>query len=94
MLKHIVMFKRKPEVSKAEFDEVLARFEFLADEISEISSWWFRIPQEPTAPYQAGFVSEFKDEAALEAYQIHPAHQKLASAAGTVATAAVFDAWD
>ena len=56
MLKHIVMFQRKPEVSKAEFDAVIARFEFLADEISEISSWWFRIPEETNSPVP-GWVS-------------------------------------
>ena len=94
MLKHIVLFQKKPEVEKAQFDEVIARFANLADEISDISSWWFRIPADPTTAYQAGFVSEFENEAALDAYQVHPAHQELAAAAGKVATVAVFDAWD
>ena len=94
MLKHIVLFKKKPEVSKADFDRVIGKFADLHLEISEISSWWFRLPENPGAPYEAGFVSEFESEEALQAYVVHPAHEKLAAEAGEVATAAVFDAFD
>ncbi|MDA8911201.1 Dabb family protein [bacterium] len=93
MLKHVVLFKKKPEVSKADFDLVISKFSTLHEEISEISSWWFRLPENPGSPYEGGIVSEFESEAALQAYVVHPAHEKLAAEAGTVATAAVFDAW-
>jgi hypothetical protein len=94
MLKHLVLFKRNVGVKKPEFDAAIERFAGLSDEIPEIAAWWFRLPANASSEYEAGFISEFHSEADLEAYQVHPAHQELAAAAGTVATTAVFDSWD
>jgi len=94
MLKHIVLFKRHEGVEKAEFDRVINKFSGLSESIPVIAGWWFRIPEGADSSHEAGFVSEFASEEDLAAYQVHPAHEEVAEAAGAVASAAVFDAWD
>ena len=94
MLKHIVLFKRHEGVEKAEFDSVINKFADLPASIPVIAGWWFRLPEGAETGYEAGFVSEFASDEDLTAYQVHPAHEELAKAAGAVASAAVFDAWD
>lgn len=94
MFKHIVLFKRHQGVEKSEFDRVIQKFAELPASIPEIAGWWFRLPESTDTTYEAGFVSEFKNEQDLAAYQVHPAHEALAKEAGTVASAAVFDSWD
>lgn len=79
MLTHIVIWKYRAEVSKAEREEHLSRLRSLPPLIPEVLSFSvgtdvLRLPRS----YDTGLVSTFRDRAALEAYTVHPAHLAVA----------------
>ncbi|MGY2489206.1 Dabb family protein [Cupriavidus sp. CP313] len=80
MLRHIVLFRRKPEV-KQELDTetaLAARMAALGAQIPAISAWTFR-KNEMDRPICWDYVleSEVADAEALNAYLFHPLHQAL-----------------
>jgi hypothetical protein len=79
MLTHIVIWKYRDDVSQKTRDAHLAALRRLPALIPEIVSFnaGFDVLKLPRS-YHTGLVSTFADEAALEAYTMHPEHQKVA----------------
>jgi Stress responsive A/B Barrel Domain len=80
MLTHIVVWKYKPETEPAIRQDHIAQLQRLAGIITEVVSLTvgadvLRLPRS----YHTGLVATFRDRAALEAYTVHPEHEKVAS---------------
>lgn len=84
MIKHIVMWTiREGETPRAKVErmaEVKARLNSLPEEISEIDGMevYFNAPSASPDNYDVLLIATFRSWADLEAYQIHPAHVKVA----------------
>lgn len=80
MMKHIVMFRRRPEVAKQETLErsLIARMRTLAREIDFVRGWRVSA-NELDRPICWDYVLEstFDDADAVARYLPHPAHQAL-----------------
>lgn len=78
MLTHIVLFKFKPEITPEQADRVEAGLKGLPALIGEIRE--FRVGRDVIGSersYDLGLVSAFDDLAAMQRYQVHPAHQEV-----------------
>jgi hypothetical protein len=78
MLTHIVVWKYKAEVDEGQRREHVERLSGLAGVVPEIQSFAvgsdvLHLPRS----YHTGLVATFRDRAALEAYDAHPAHQAV-----------------
>ena len=85
MLTHIVIWKYRPEVTRAEREEHVARLRQLPSFIPLIESFSvgsdvLRLPRS----YDTGLVATFRDRAALEAYTVHPEHILVANMGRTI----------
>ena len=80
MLTHIVVWKYKPEIEQAIREEHVTQLNRLAGIIAEVEtlSVGFDVLRLPRS-YDTGLVATFRDRAALEAYTVHPEHEKVAS---------------
>jgi len=80
MLTHIVVWKYKPETELAIREEHVAQLRRLRGVIPELESLSvdFDILGLPRS-YDSGLVATFRDRAALDAYTVHPDHEKVAS---------------
>lgn len=80
MMRHIVLFRRRPEVAKdAALEQALtARMAALGKDIPPIKAWVFRA-NEVQRPICWDYVleSEVEDAQALNEYLFHPLHQAL-----------------
>ena len=80
MIRHIVLIRFKPEISDAEiaaiFDELYAIKDKLPGVLS-ITSGKSESPEQMERGYMHGFVVDFVDWDALQAYQDHPDHKLL-----------------
>ena len=80
MIRHIVFIRFKPEISDAEiaaiFDELYAIKDKLPGVLS-ITSGKSESPEQMERGYMHGFVVDFVDWDALQAYQDHPDHKIL-----------------
>jgi heme-degrading monooxygenase HmoA len=78
VIKHVVLLTWNEDVSQEQIDTVTAEFRALGDEIEEVAGYEFgqdaRI-YKGNADY--ALVAEFKNEADLKAYVVHPRHQEL-----------------
>lgn len=74
MIKHIVLWVMKPEVTSAQKQEMKKRLEALAGRIPELRKIEVGID---AAAGTMALYSEFKSEDDLIAYQIHPDHQAV-----------------
>ena len=80
MITHIVCWKYKPETSPEEREDHIARLRALPDVIPDIES--FAVGSDILhleRSFDTGLVAVYPDMAALEAYTVHPAHQKVAA---------------
>ncbi|HMS42997.1 MAG TPA: Dabb family protein [Pyrinomonadaceae bacterium] len=80
MLTHIVCWKYKAETTAEMREEHLAKLRDLPNLIENIIS--FNVGKDILhldRSFDTGLTSTFADEAALEAYTIHPEHQKVAA---------------
>jgi hypothetical protein len=80
MLTHIVVWKYKQEIEPVIREEHIAQLKKLANIIAEVDSLSvgpdvLRLPRS----YDTGLVATFRNRAALEAYTVHPEHEKVAS---------------
>ena len=76
MLKHVVLFKFKPETTEDDIDILATGLGALPEIITEIREFVFgRDVVRSERSYDFGLVSSFDDRAALNAYAIHPDHQ-------------------
>lgn len=97
VLRHVVLFKFKAEVTKEQVDEVVAAFGALPGKIPEIVDfeWGTDVSVENKSEgLTHGFVVTFKDEKGREIYLPHPAHQEFVKLVGPrVEKVVVFDFW-
>ena len=80
MLTHIVCWKYKPETDPATRDKHLAALRALPDIIPNIVS--FNVGSDILhleRSFDTGLVAVYPDRAALDAYTVHPEHQKVAA---------------
>ena len=78
MITHIVCWKYKPETSAEQRAEHVAKLKALADVIPNIES--FSVGMDILLlerSFNKGLVALYGDRAALNAYTVHPEHQKV-----------------
>jgi hypothetical protein len=88
MIRHIVLIRFQSEVSEARIAELFAELHQIRDKVPgtlAITSGKSESPEQIERGYMHGFVVDFADWAALQAYQDHPDHKRLG--AGLVAAA-------
>ncbi|WP_425613490.1 Dabb family protein [Anatilimnocola sp. NA78] len=77
VLRHIVMYKFKPEMSAAQIQEVVDTFAALPKKIDEIVDFEMGTnvsPEGKSEGFTHCFVVSFRDEAGRDEYLKHPAH--------------------
>ena len=79
MLKHVVLFKFKPESTEAQRQELVAALNGLARTIPEVKTLktFLKAPGAAERCYHLGLFSEFADLEALDRYIVHPEHRKV-----------------
>ena len=88
MIRHIVLFRLAADDDTQRRDDahgIAERLEALETEIAGIES--IRVDRDlglVSGHWDVALVSEHHDNAALEAYQVHPAHVEVATWIGTV----------
>lgn len=78
MLVHVVLFKFKPETTTEQAAELETRLKQLPGLIGEIRE--FRVGRDVVRSersHDLALVSGFDDLAAMQRYQVHPAHQEV-----------------
>jgi lysophospholipase L1-like esterase len=97
LLRHVVIFKFKDEVTKEQVQEVVDAFASLPSKISEIHEfeWGTDVSVENLANgFTHCFLVTFRDEASRAAYLPHPAHQDFVKLVGPrVDKVLVVDYW-
>ncbi|MCM1007133.1 MAG: Dabb family protein [Ruminococcus flavefaciens] len=91
MIKHIVMFKLKEADGKTEYEnafEAQKRFDNVIAEVKELKKGEVVINSKdaPDNNYTIALICEFDGIAALNAYQVHPAHVEFGKFIATVKT--------
>ncbi|NLL76763.1 MAG: Dabb family protein [Clostridiales bacterium] len=88
MIHHLVFWNLKEELSESERKEaaltVKRQLEAVKSEVAGILSLEVKINELPSSNRDIALISAFESEAALNAYQKHPAHVKAASYVGSV----------
>jgi quinol monooxygenase YgiN len=90
MLTHVVLFKFKPATSAADADRLEAELKGLPAVIPEIRE--FRVGRDVVRSersHDLALVSAFEDLAAMQRYQIHPAHQAVVALVKTLCAGVV-----
>jgi hypothetical protein len=85
MLIHVVLFKFKPDTTAAQAAQLEARLKGLPALIAEIRE--FRVGTDVVRSersYDLALVSGFDDLAAMQRYQVHPAHQEVVALVKTL----------
>lgn len=78
MFEHIVLFKPKPSTTPEEENELIKQLLDLPNHIPEIMDLSAgRTVTDRAQGYTIGLVVRFHSQAGLEAYQPHPAHQRV-----------------
>lgn len=78
MLTHVVLFKFKAETTAMQADQLEARLKGLPAVIGDIRE--FRVGRDVVRSersYDLALISAFDDLAAMQRYQVHPAHQEV-----------------
>lgn len=80
MIRHIVLITFKPEISEAQVNALFAELESIKAQLPglvAISSGRSESPEKMERGYMHGFVADFADWDALQAYQDNADHQAL-----------------
>ncbi|MEM6823835.1 MAG: Dabb family protein [Pseudomonadota bacterium] len=99
MIRHIVLIRFNTELAQAEIDSIfsdLDKIKSKLDGVLSITSGKSESPENIERGFLHGFVADFKDWDALQAYQDHPDHKALgarlvANAVGGLDGILVFD---
>lgn len=99
MIRHIVLVKFRPEVREAHIDALFDELNDIRtkiDGVLSITAGRSESPEKIERGYMHGFVVDFTDWDALQAYQDHPDHKALgaklvAGAVGGIDGILVFD---
>jgi len=90
MLKHVVLFKFKSDISEADIDQLVDGLAALPDQIPEIREFVFgRDIIGSERSYDFALVSMFDDLAAMQSYQVHAEHQKVIAHVKAICTSIV-----
>jgi len=79
-LRHVVLFKFKPEADQARVDAIVKAFGELPSQISEIQEYEWgtnNSPENLNKELTHCFLVTFKSEADRDAYLVHPVHKKF-----------------
>ncbi|WP_425613990.1 GDSL-type esterase/lipase family protein [Anatilimnocola sp. NA78] len=97
LLRHVVLFKFKPEVTKEQVQEVVDAFAALAKKIAEIKDYEAGTDvsvEGKSEGFTHGFVVTFADEKGRATYLPHPAHDEFVKLVGPrIDKVLVFDYW-
>ncbi|WP_424930232.1 Dabb family protein [Amaricoccus tamworthensis] len=80
MIRHIVLIRFKPELEDSEIADIWTQLHAIRSEVPgvlSITSGKSESPEKIERGYMHGFVVDFTDWDALEAYQVHPDHKRL-----------------
>ena len=78
MVIHTFAFRWKPDVTDDQKQRVIDEIRALQGQIPGVLETWVGINISPRSQgYELGGVMKFADQATLEAYNIHPVHQRL-----------------
>lgn len=80
MIRHIVLIRFRPAVSEAEIGDLFAELHRIDGKVPgllAITAGKSESPEKMERGYMHGFVVDFSDWQALQAYQDHPDHQVL-----------------
>ena len=80
MIRHIVLLRFKPDVTEAHVAELFAELHRIDGKVLgllAITSGKSESPEQMERGYMHGFIVDFTDWDALQAYQDHPEHQLL-----------------
>ena len=99
MIRHIVLVKFNPQTTEARIAEIFAELHNIKDKLDgvlSITAGRSESPEQIERGYMHGFVVDFTDWDALQAYQDHPDHKALgaqlvANAIGGIDGILVFD---
>ena len=86
-LLHVVTIQWKPEAADADKQKVLDGVKEMAAAIPGIKNVWIKATKVQPSDYDAAFVIEFENQAALKRYADHPAHDKWVEHYGTIRAA-------
>ena len=96
-LRHVVIFRFKPETTAAQLDEVNRAFQNLQNAIPEIKHFERGLNNSPEGlnrGFTHGYLITFATEADRDAYLPHPAHKQFVNLlGGKLDEAFVFDYW-
>ncbi len=90
MLTHVVLFKFKTETAAAQMAQLEAGLKGLPDVIAEIRE--FRVGRDivrSERSYDLALISAFDDLAAMQRYQVHPAHQEVVTLVKTICSGVI-----
>ena len=100
MIRHCVFIRFRPEISPAERADILGEISSLTDRIAGLIAVHVGGNVSPEVGmdkgYADGFIADFTDAAARDAYLVHPEHQQagariVAAAVGGVEGVLVYD---
>lgn len=80
MIRHIVLLRFRPDVTEAQVADLFAELHQINGKVPgllAITSGKSESPEEMERGYMHGFIVDFTDWDALQAYQDHPEHQVL-----------------
>lgn len=80
MIRHIVLLRFQPEVTEATIAALFAELHRIYGKVPgllAITAGKSESPEQMERGYMHGFIVDFSDWAALQAYQDHPEHQLL-----------------
>jgi hypothetical protein len=97
VLRHVVLFRYKPEVTPAQLDEINRAFQDLQRQIPQIRDFERGTNNSPEGldkGFTHGYLITFESEADRDAYLPHPAHKKFVEMlGGKLEEPFVFDYW-
>jgi hypothetical protein len=97
LLRHVVLFKFKKDVTAAQVQEVVDAFRALPSKIDAIHSFEYGTDvsvENKAAGFTHGFLVTFRDEKGRDVYLPHPAHQEFVKLVGPrIENVLVFDYW-
>jgi len=97
VLRHVVLFKYKPEITPAQLDEINRAFQDLKRQIPQVRDFERGINNSPEGldkGFTHGYLITFASEEDRDAYLPHPAHKKFVELlGGKLDDPFVFDYW-
>ncbi|MFN9719192.1 MAG: GDSL-type esterase/lipase family protein [Planctomycetota bacterium] len=97
VLRHVVLFRYKPDVTQAQLDEINRAFQNLKNEIPQVMDFERGVNNSPEGldkGFTHGYLITFASEEDRAAYLPHPAHKKFVELlAGKLEEPFVFDYW-